>query len=247
MKRSTKYHLSLCATADFCLEWTLGPLDNWHLDGATGLGIIKKHPPLLGASGAKARGDGEYLRNGQYYVECLLPGQDAPSHALMDFVTASRCLLREGQGVYLRLDRARYYELCACVQKGMRRGFVMRAPATYHPAFGESSSDTLQLEAFYVLGDGEHSDTDKHVVRLAVIVHSLNLMDGSYFYNEQDKHKVIVNVRLVDSGNNPIVTVQQDPSCDIFHNLVYTSKAEAARGPPSPPLSEPAQRDVWLT
>jgi len=78
-------------------------------------------------------------------------------------------------------------------------------------------------------------------------VHSLNLMDGSYFYNEQDKHKVIVNVRLIDSDNNPIVTVQHDTTCETFLNLVYTSKVEAAREPPSPPLAQLENRDVWLT
>ena len=246
MTRTVRFLLSLCASTDFTLEWTLGPPDNWHHDGACGLGIIQKHPPRVGAARAAACGDSEYLRNGQYYVECLLPGQQHACHALMDFVTVSRCLLREGRGVFLRLNRARYFELCACVQKAVRRGFVMRAPADIHRGL-TASAESVQLEAFYVLGDGEHKDAEQHVVRLAVIVHSLNLMDGSYYYNEQDKHKVIVNVRLVDADNNPIVTVHQDPECETFHNLVYTSKTEAARETPPLPLAPLAQRDVWLT
>jgi len=251
MTRTVRFHLALCASADFRLEWTLGPLDNWRLDGACGLGVIKKHPPRAADADADAApdadADGVYLRRGHYYVECLFPGQDRPSHALMDFVTASRCLVREGQSVFLRLHRARYSELCACVQKSMRRSFAMRAPGKVHKALCGPQADTVQLEAFYILGDGAHEDADRHVVRLAVIVHSLNLMDGSYFYNEQDKHKVIVNVRLVDSENAPIVTLHADSQCETFSNLIYTSKSEAARVAQLPPLAGAAEREVWLT
>jgi len=226
---------------------TLGPLDNWRLDGACGLGVIKKHPPRAADADADADAEGVYLRRGHYYVECLFPGHERPSHALMDFVTASRCLVREGQSVFLRLNRARYAELCACVQKSMRRGFAMRAPAEVHKALCGPQASTVQLEAFYILGDGAPADADRHVVRLAVIVHSLNLMDGSYFYNEQDKHKVIVNVRLVDAGNAPIVTLHSDSMCETFHNLVYASRSEATRDAQLPPLAGAAERDVWLT
>jgi len=244
MTRTLRYHLALGASADFRLEWTLGPLDHWRLDGASGLGLIKPHPQS--AEDAAHKGD-VYLRRGQYYVECLLPGQARPAHALMDFVTASRCLVREGRSVLLRLNRARYFELCACVPKAMRRGFEVRAPADMHQALSAAAPDDVQLEAFYILGDAAHADADRHVVRLAVLVHSLNLMDGSYFYNEQDKHKLIVNVRLVDADNQPIVTLHPAAECERCLNLVYISKTEARRGPPPPALAAVAEREVWLS
>ena len=252
MTRTVRCHVPLCKSSEFILEWTLGPMDNWNLDGPTGLGIIKKHPAL--SIGADDLDDTSadplanvFLRNGQYYVECMMPGMEAPLHALMDFATASRCLVREGQSVVLRLDRTRYHELCACVPKSMRRGFVLRAPSNMHSSLCTETCDIMQLEAFYILGDSAHADNERHVVRLAVIVHSLNLMDGSYFYNEHEKHKVIVNVNMVDSHKNAVVTVQPDSEIELIHNLVYTSKQEAARETRQTELADVSKRQIWLS
>jgi len=41
--------------------------------------------------------------------------------------------------------------------------------------------------------------------------------------------------------------VQSDTTCETFLNLVYTSKVEAAREPPLPPLAQLEHRDVWLS
>jgi len=234
MTRTVRCHLALCRSADFCLEWTLGPMHNWHQEGPTGLGIITKHPA-----------SSEYLLRGQYYVECLLPGVAQPLHALMDFVTAARCVVREGRSVFLRLSLARYFELCAYVGKSMRRGFVMRAPTDLHDALcaAADDEDALQLEAFYVLGDSAVAHTEQHVVRLAVMVHSLNLMDGSHYYNEQEKHKVIVNVRLVDSVNQPIVSLVRDDELELCHNLVYQSRQVAAHSQEQPALADACE--IW--
>jgi len=251
MTRTVRCHVPLCKSSEFNLEWTLGPMDNWHQDGPTGLGIITKHPAL--SIGADDLDDvsadplaNVFLRRGQYHVECMMPGVASPVHALMDFATASRCLVREGQSVVLRLDRTRYFELCACVPKCMRRGFVMRAAPDMHESICQESTDFVQLEAFYILGDSAHTDNGKHVIRLAIIVHSLNLMDGSYFYNEHEKHKVIVNVKLVDSDKQAIVTTHKDPGNQFFSNLVYTSKQEAARDNRQQVLADVSARQIWL-
>jgi len=95
-------------------EWTLGPVDHWHQDGPEALGVILKHPR-----------SNQFLRHGQYYVECELPGAATPVRGLVDFVTASRCVLREGRMLFLRLSTARYRELCACVDRSMRQGFEL--------------------------------------------------------------------------------------------------------------------------
>ena len=231
MTRTVSYNLALGSSADFRLEWTLGQMDNWCQDGPTGLSIITKHP-----------GSSEYLLQGQYYVECWLPGYAQALHVRMDFVTAARCVVSEGRSVFLRLNRARYYQLCACVGKSMHHGFVMRAPPALHAVL-DRGEDALQLEALYVLGDSDVANAGAHVVRLAVMVHSLNLMDSSYFYNEHDKRKVIFNVRLVNSANQPIVSLLRDNDLELASNLVYQSRQEATAAPPA--LPEPAAREIW--
>jgi len=230
---------------DFKLEWTLGPLDNWNATGQTGLGIITKPPAKLDNESEH----GVYLRKGQYYIEFQALGQSKPMHALMDFVTAARCILREGQNVYLRLNRMRYYELCACVGKSMHRGFLLQAPVDLHEhlSAAEDNTDVMQLEAFYILGEGNSANATQHVMRLAVIVHSLNLMDGSHYYNEQDKHKLIVNVRLMDSDKRPIVTLEQHGELESCSNLVYVSRHEASREAVPPALAPVHGREVWVS
>jgi len=103
----------------------------------------------------------------------------------------------------------------------------------------------MQLEAYYVLGEGSAADATQHVMRVAVIVHSLNLMDGSHCYNEQDKHKVIVNVRLVDEDKDPIITVDKHGELETCNSLVYASRHEASRQASAPPLAAMHARDVW--
>ena len=80
-------------------EWTVGPVDHWHQDGPEALGAILKHPRR-----------NKFLNNGQYYVEYLSPLSAKPEHGLMDFVTASRCVIRKGRMVFRRLSTARYRE-----------------------------------------------------------------------------------------------------------------------------------------
>jgi len=245
MTRTVYCKLALGRSVDFKLEWTLGPLDNWHTKGQTGLGLIMKHPDKL----ADESEHGVYLRQGQYYIEFQAPGQGKPMHALMDFVTAGRCVVRERQLVFMRLTRRRYYELCACVGKSMQRGFVLRAPTDFHEILSTAKDDTdvLKLDAFYILGEGSAADATQHVMRLAVMVHSLNLMDGSHYYNEQDKHKVIVNVRLVDSDKQPIVTLEKHGQLETCSSLVYASRHEVAREAPPPALAPVQAREVWVT
>ena len=70
------------------------------------------HPgydPATGATTAKCPTD-EYLKNGHYYVEYLTPS-GATGHTEMDFITVSRCILREGERVLLNVDSATYQEM----------------------------------------------------------------------------------------------------------------------------------------
>jgi hypothetical protein len=244
MTRTVYHKLPLGRTVDFQLEWTLGPLDNWNQNGQTGLGLIMKHPNKL----EKESEHGVYLRNGHYYIEFVARGSSQPAHALMDFVTAGRCILREGQSVYVSLTRRRYYELCGCLGKSMQRGFVLQAQVDMHEQLRTSEDDltVVQLEAFYILGESQATDASQHTMRVAVMVHSLNLMDGSHYYNEQDKHKIIVNVCLMDLHNEPIVTFHKNGDLETCNNLVYVSRHEAARQHEPPELTPVSDREVWV-
>ena len=214
-------------------EWTLGPVDHWHEDGPEGLGVVLKHPR-----------SNQYLRNGQYYVECRLPLSQEPVRGLMDFVTASRCFLREGQEVFLRLSTARYRELCACISRPMAKAFDLRVLSDTldemeHPA--DENEDFMELRAFYILGDDSVASTKMHTVKLAHTAQSLNLMDSTYFYNEQSKHKVIFNARLVTADHKPIVTLQSDEALEHFTHLVY--RTHVPSGQPRTTVAD--QRELW--
>ena len=142
--------------------------------------------------------------------------------------------------------RTRYHELCACVGKHMRRSHVLQAPAEFQPALNSASEEpVLQIEAFYMLGESAVAEAGQHVVRLAVLVHSLNLMDGTHYYNEQDKHKIVFTARLVDAQHEPIVALHALEGLALCHNLVYTSRQEVAREDCPPALALVTTRDVW--
>ena len=80
-------------------EWTVGPVDHWHQDGPEALGVILKHPRR-----------NKFLKNGHYYVEYLTPLSAKPERSLMDFVTASCCVIYKGPMVFQQLSTARYHE-----------------------------------------------------------------------------------------------------------------------------------------
>ena len=80
-------------------EWTVGPVNHWHQDGPEALGVILKHPRR-----------NKFLKNGHYYVKYLTPLSAKPERSLMDFVTASRCVIRKGPMVFQQLSTACYHE-----------------------------------------------------------------------------------------------------------------------------------------
>jgi len=214
-------------------EWTVGPVDHWYQDGPEALGVILKHPR-----------SNQFLKNGQYYVECLTPLSATPVRGLVDFVAASRCVVREGRMLFLRLSTARYSELCACIDRSMRKGFelcVLEDPEESLVPPAAEDKDFMELEAYYVLGDDSVASGKEHSVKLVVTAQSLNLMDGSYYYHEQSKHKVIFNARLAGRERVTIVTLYSDDSLRRFATLVYKVRTAA----PPPPLPPVAQREIW--
>ena len=80
-------------------EWTVRQVDHWHQDGPEALDVILKHPRR-----------NKFLKNGYYYVKYLTPLSAKPERSLMDFVTASRCVICKGPMDFQQLSTAPYHD-----------------------------------------------------------------------------------------------------------------------------------------
>ena len=184
-------------------RWVLGPQDYWD-KGLNAIGIIKRHPNSK-----------EYLENGRYYIECDHKPYAPPCNGVMDYMTTCRGLLREGQQVFLYLNQQVYNELRAKNPK------VRIQDREMHDSLVDNSSDGVMIRAFYLLGSPDIEQESRLCVRLMILVYHLNVADmHNYYYSEESKHKMIVNVCL-HRDDTTFVCEQRDVSYDYAENLIF--------------------------
>ena len=187
--------------------WVLGPQDYW-AEGQHAIGIIKKHPHSH-----------KYLENGRYYIECDGQPFKPPSNGVLDFMTTCRGLLREGQPVFLYLNQQIYKELRAKNPK------VRIQDREIHDSLVDNSSEGVQLRAFYILGSPNIEQESLFCVRLLILVYHLNVTDmNTYYYSEDAKHKMTVNVSLHRDELSFICCERDRPLDYVEHLILQKSK-----------------------
>jgi len=169
------------------------------------MGIIKPH----GESG-------KYMHNGLYSVECRDVGVETPYAGVMDFVTVSRCLLREGRRVYVNVSREIYKELRS-VEKGLRV-----EDTDLHKEATSSSAEyfKMQLAAYYVLGSATLDEMRRPCVRLLVCSENRNSAQCEFEVDTETNRNIMLTVELCGEDNVPIVTTLRDEECPLVEGLV---------------------------
>ena len=169
----------------------------------------------------------KYLKNGHYYVEYLTPS-GATGHTEMDFITVSRCILREGERVLLNVDSATYQEMQGLVpglrvpDKAMHT--LLMKGGTNEDMQGSGGTETVQLAAYYILGDTAETEElplPDACLRLIVLVHSQEL-EHDAFQHDRDAD-VIVFTKLFN-GTGMRVDVARDPKKPLVEHLVRQAR-----------------------
>jgi len=204
------YALSLGATLQ--RKWQLGPEDYWDTSWRPAIGIVKPHP-----------GTTQFIRDGRYYVECQNHERGVAS-SCVDFMTMSRCFLREGQAVFVRLTPAMYSQVRNINPR-------VRVPsADMHDQLEQGSIDFVDLVGYYVLGSASAEDSAHACVKVCILVHSINVSDMRYFYNEDSKHKMIVTVELHSDEVQNIYLQAESHEHERVEHLCFVDRVPG--GPP---------------
>jgi len=196
-------HATLYMGKELKKNGVLGPWEKGK--GDLLMGIIKPH-----------REGGKYMEKGLYSVECSDVGVETPYVGVMDFVTASRCLLREGSRVYVNVSREIYKELRS-VEKGLRV-----EDTDIHKQATSSSADyfKMQLAAYYVLGSATLQEMHSPCVRLLVCSENRNSAKCEFEVDTETNRNIMLTVELFGEDNVPIVTTLRDEECPLAEGLV---------------------------
>jgi len=201
-KVKREWHASVHLGRQLCRNAVLGP---WEGAGDLLMGIIKPHEE-----------GGKYLLRGTFAVECCDVGVETPYRGLMDFVTASRCLLREGSRVYINVSREIYKELRS-VEKGLR----VEDDAIHKDATSASQEYfKLQLAAYYVLGSVTLAEKTAPCVRLMLFSENRASAQSEFEVDTDTSRQIILTVELYGEDNVPIVTTLRDEECPLVEGLV---------------------------
>ena len=193
--------------------WQLGPKDYWS-EGLNGMspaiGVVKPHP-----------GTTQFLCDGLYHVECQ-SNERGPASSDIDFMTMSRCFLREGQAVFIRLTPALYTEI-----RNINPRVSLPHP-DQHAELLEGEIEFLDLVGYYVLGSASAEDSTYPCVKICLLIHTINVADMRYYYNEESKHKMIVTLEL-HSDNAQNVYVERLSEDEPIEHLCFVDQEPGAR------------------
>ena len=185
-------------------SWQLGPSDYWDQHSRRpAIGVVVHHP-----------GTQQYLLNGRYHVQSEHSFR-GPTACAIDFMTLSRCFLREGQPVYLRLSPRMYKDLRAMHPR------VQVPSASMHDGLVANEIDFVDLVVYYLLGSSSTKESAHACVKVCILVHSVNVADMRYYYNEDSKHKLIVTVELHSDDQQNLYTSIEQGDYEPVDNLNY--------------------------
>jgi hypothetical protein len=141
--------------------------------------------------------DGRFLHNGQYRVR-IPERHDAPERTYqnieMDFISMSRCMLTEGQAVYLLVDHSSYQLI-----RFIHPGFSISDEKTHEALLDGSGDCVVQLECYYILNDSKHADPMMMGMRLLLPVS--RKMDGIVLhYSDSQENQLVVYANVYHEG-----------------------------------------------
>lgn len=112
--------------------------------------------------------DGRFMHNGLYRIrvpELHDASERTYQNSDMDFVSMSRCMLSEGQAMYLTVDHSTYTLL-----RTIHPGFSVHEAQTHAALLDSSGSSVVQFECYYILNNSKHLDPIEMGMRLLIPV-----------------------------------------------------------------------------
>lgn len=131
------------------------------------IGLVQPHP-----------GTSHYLKDGRYYVTTFHAAKNEKDATVLDFVTMSRCMVREGAQMWIRIDADLLSDLNML-------GFTLPNSEVATEVLAEETM--AQLSAFYVLGgtvEGEHVRKAKVHMFVHILGHGLRRIPFRVFDSE---------------------------------------------------------------
>ena len=171
------------------------------------------------------------MMNGHYRV--LVPQQnsrpDLAYHAFaMDFISVSRCMLTEGQAMYLMVDGSTY-KLIRSIYPRFRVYDKLDCYDTHHKLLLEKEEFVVQFECYYILNDSSEDVVDMGV-RLFFPV-SLEKNGLLLPYDDNAGNQLILYASLYREG---LMNVRPTPlaqdSCPLHQNFMLCQEDDCDSG-----------------